>query len=209
MAIRIQQFILESYNSNTFLITNTIQNNACYLIDVGNSNAVLKVLEKDQKIKAIFLTHAHYDHIGGIEEIMNRFPDCIIYCHAYTKESLANCKMNLSFYHKTPVVFSGDNVVVITENQSIAIFNDVAIEVIATPGHNSGCLSFKLVNDFFTGDALIPGRKIVSKLKSGNKIEALNSIRKLKDITLPHGVVYPGHGNQIPAKEIDWEFYLM
>lgn len=208
MAIRIQQFILESYHSNTYLITKINHDNACYLIDVGNSNAILQALDKNQKIKGIFLTHAHYDHIGGIAEIMNRFPDCLIYCHAYTKEALADCKMNLSFYHETPVAFSGNNVIVITENQSITIFNDVVIEVIATPGHNSGCLSFKLKNNFFTGDALIPGSTIVTKLKSGNKTEALSSIRKLKDKTLPHGVIYPGHGNQIPANEIDWEFYL-
>ena len=208
MLVKIQQFVLESYNSNTFLISSSNDDNAFCLIDVGNSKDVLKSLEKEQKIKSLFLTHAHYDHIAGITEIINRFPDCIIYCHAYTKEALADSKLNLSFYHQTPVTFSGDNIVVISENSSIPIFNDLEIEVIATPGHNAGCLTFKLKNNFFTGDALIPGRAIVTKLKSGNKTEAHNSIRKLKDKTLPDSVIFPGHGNSILAKEIDWDFYL-
>ncbi|WP_445715159.1 MBL fold metallo-hydrolase [Flavobacterium sp.] len=199
---------MESYNSNTFLISSSNDNNnvSC-LIDVGNSKDVLKSLDKGQKIKFLFLTHAHYDHIAGITEVINRFPDCIIYCHAYTKEALADSKLNLSFYHQTPVTFSGDNIVVISENASIPVFNDLEIEVIATPGHNAGCLTFKLKNNFFTGDALIPGRAIVTKLKSGNKIEAKNSIRKLKRIVKPDDVIYPGHGEAVLVQNINWDFY--
>ncbi|WP_445718798.1 MBL fold metallo-hydrolase [Flavobacterium sp.] len=206
MAIRIQQFILEPYHSNTYLIS-VEQEQACYLVDLGNAKDAIASLQQDQYIKAVFLTHAHYDHIADIHYVLEKFPNCSIYCSPYTQEALADSKLNLSFYHQTPVTFSGDNIVVISENVSNPIFKDLAIQVMATSGHNAGCLTFKLKNNFFTGDALIPGRAIVTKLKSGNKIEAKNSIRKLKRIVKPDDVIYPGHGEAVLVQNINWDFY--
>ena len=196
------------YNSNTYLIRSKEATLNCYLIDIGNSEGVLQSLQEQQEIKAIFLTHAHYDHICGINEILAHFPDCIIYCSEYTAKALSDSKLNLSFYHKTPVSYDGPNVKILTNGDFIQLFDGIALEALETPGHNAGSLSFKIDNDIFTGDSLIPEVSIVTKLKSGNKLQAAESILKIKSYSTTSTTIFPGHGKSFLAEEIDWNFYM-
>lgn len=196
------------YNSNTYLIRSKEATLNCYLIDIGNSECVLQSLEVQQEIKAIFLTHAHYDHICGVNEILAHFPDCLIYCSEYTSKALSDSKLNLSFYHKTPVSYSGANVRILTDGDFIQLFDNLDLQVLETPGHNAGSLSFKIENTIFTGDSLIPECSIVTKLKSGNKLQAAESTIKIKDHSTTSTTIFPGHGKSFLAGEIDWNFYL-
>jgi hydroxyacylglutathione hydrolase len=207
VAIRIQQFILESYHSNTYLIS-VEQEQACYLVDLGNAKDAIASLQQHQYIKAVFLTHAHYDHIADIHCVLEKFPNCSIYSSLYTKEALADSKLNLSFYHGTPVAYSGDNVVVLYENDTLDLFQNQFLTVIATPGHNEGCLSFKFQHFCFTGDALIPQVKVVTKLKSGNKVAAKLSIDKIRQRLVDTDVVLAGHGAPFSKKDLDWDCFL-
>lgn len=208
MAISIQQFILEPYHSNTYLIS-VEEEQACYLVDLGNAKDAIASLQLHQYIKAVFLTHAHYDHIADIHYVLEKFPNCSIYCSSYTQEALADSKLNLSFYHGTPVSYSGDNVVVLYENETLDLFQNQFLTVIATPGHNEGCLSFKFQHFCFTGDTLIPGNKVVTKLKSGNKVAAKKSIFKLKTQLQSKDSIMPGHGELISSGDVDWDFFLL
>jgi hydroxyacylglutathione hydrolase len=207
MCLTIQYLTNEEYNSNTYLIKNKNVENSCYLIDAGQSEKVFDALTKSDKITAIFLTHAHYDHICGINQITARFPECVVYCSELTKKALANSKINLSFYHSKPTVFISNKIIEVSEENKIEIYPQIHVAILATPGHNEGCLSFKIDNALFTGDSLIPGIAIVTKLKSGNKAEAPRSIIKIKDNTSRDDVIYPGHGRSFEASKIDWNFY--
>ncbi len=208
MSVEITTIINVQYNANTYLLKNKTIRSCCYLIDIGNSEGILEALEQNQKISAIFLTHAHYDHICGINEILQKFPDCLVYCSGYTADALADSKLNLSFYHKTPVSFQGENVKVINAHDVINLFANVKLEVLETPGHNAGSLSFIIDNALFTGDSLIPEFSIVTKLKSGNKLQAVESILRIKSHSTITTTIFPGHGKPFPSKEINWDFYL-
>ncbi len=207
MRYSVQTFIQQDYNSNTYLIS-VEQEQACYLVDLGNAKDAIASLQQHQYIKAVFLTHAHYDHIADIHYVLEKFPNCSIYSSLYTKEALADSKLNLSFYHGTPVAYSGDNVVVLYENETLDLFQNQFLTVIATPGHNEGCLSFKFQHFCFTGDALIPQVKVVTKLKSGNKVAAKLSIDKIRQRLVDTDVVLAGHGAPFFKKDLDWDCFL-
>lgn len=207
MSYTIQYFINQEYNSNTYLIKNKNVPNSCYLIDAGQSEKVFDTLEKSNKISAIFLTHAHYDHICDINRIIARFPECLVYCSEYTKEALANSKINLSFYHSKPTVFISNKIIVVSEENKIEIYPQIHVAILETPGHNEGCLSFKIDNALFTGDSLIPGIAVVTKLKSGNKLLAKESIIKIQKYIDIEDVIYPGHGKPFNSRQINWSFY--
>jgi hydroxyacylglutathione hydrolase len=204
----LQSFINKKFNSNTFLIKSANDHKDCYLIDVGNAEDVLQVIEDEQRMKAIFLTHAHYDHICGIHTILERYPQCIVFCSKYTQEALRDSKMNLSFYQQTPITYVGKNVQIIAESSCIRLFEDLNIQILETPGHNEGCLTFKIENTIFTGDSLIPHIPIVTKLKSGNKEKATQSVLKIRNHIDSEAILYPGHGPSIVARDINWNFYL-
>ena len=207
MRYSVQTFIQQDYNSNTYLIS-VEQEQACYLVDLGNAKDAIASLQQHQYIKAVFLTHAHYDHIADIHYVLEKFPNCSIYSSLYTKEALADSKLNLSFYHGTPVAYSGDNVVVLYENETLDLFQNQFLTVIATPGHNEGCLSFKFQHFCFTGDALIPQVKVVTKLKSGNKVAAKLSIDKIRQRLVDTDVILAGHGEPFFKKDLDWDCFL-
>ena len=51
----------------------------------------------------VILTHAHFDHIYGLPELLKQYPNCKIYTNESGRETLANAKKNMSFYHESPV----------------------------------------------------------------------------------------------------------
>lgn len=207
MNFSIKKVINLTFNSNTFIIESN-SSNAVYLIDIGNANGVLDNLNCNQEVKGVFLTHPHYDHIADIHHLLERFPDCLIYCSLETKVALANSKLNLSFYHGTPIEYSGENIVVLNDFDTVTLYPNQKIVAIATPGHHIGCLSFQYQQFCFTGDSLIPEIAVVTKLKTGNKEAARNSIAKLKIHLDLNTVIMPGHGEQINYGNLNWDFFF-
>lgn len=203
----IETIVNEKYNANTYLIKKAIVDKSCYLIDAGNAEGVFAQLDDQDEIAGIFLTHAHYDHICGINEIANTFQNCKIYCSSYTRDALADSKINLSFYHNSPITYVGSNIQIIGDQELIALFDGLMLTSFATPGHNKGSLCFKVGDVMFTGDSLIPQVPLVTKLKGGNKSDAINSVLKIQRYTERKDLIYPGHGKPYNASQVDWKFY--
>ena len=195
------------FTSNTYLIRHKLFSNYVYLIDIGNPKEVLDVLLPDQKVKGIFLTHAHYDHICGINKIIEQFPKCIVHCSEYTYKALLSEKLNLSFYRLEPIVFNGGDVNLLYEDMSVKLFTNYCLKVLKTEGHTKGSLSYFVNEGVFTGDALIPEIPVVTKLKSGNKNEAKKSILKIHKLLDSEQNIFPGHGPIFNKSEVDWSFY--
>ena len=205
--ITIDRFEHIDFTSNTYLIRHKVFDENVYLIDIGSSQEVLDALTPNQKVKGIFLTHAHFDHICGINYIIEQFPECIVYCAEYAYEGLLSEKLNLSFYHLDPLVFKGEYVNLLNEGMSMELFTNCHLKVLETVGHNKGSLSFVIKEGIFTVDALIPGIPVVTKLKSGNKKDAKKSILIIHQLLGPEQIIYPGHGSIFKKSEVDWSFY--
>ena len=119
-----------------FEITNTIFSSQTYVIykkgcetawivDIGDVNPLLSFLEKlHLNVEGVFLTHAHFDHIYGLEALVEKFPECKVYVCEYAKQALASEKLNMSKYHGTPINYSRDNMVVVKEGESMKLFNE-------------------------------------------------------------------------------------
>lgn len=197
-----------NFTSNTYLLSQDSLSNDVYLVDVGVSKEVIDSLGVNQTIKGVFLTHAHYDHIYGVNDVLKLFPNCIVYCSEYSIQGLYSDKRNLSFYHENPIVFSGGKLKLLSEGMTIELYPNCYLEVLETKGHNEGSLSFIVENGIFTGDSIIPGYAVVTKLKSGNKEAAVKSILKILKVTKPSDILYPGHGTFCNISEIDWNFYI-
>ena len=204
--ITVDRFEHFDFTSNTYLIRHKLFDENVYLIDIGNSKDVLNALTPEQKVKGIFLTHAHYDHICGINNIIDQFPECIVYCSKYAYEGLLSEKLNLSFYHLVPIVFEGKRINLLKDGMSVELFTNCYIKAIETAGHNKGSLSFIIKEGIFTGDSLIPGIPVVTKLKSGNKEDA-KSIQLIYELLGPEQVIFPYHGPIFKNSEVDWDFY--
>lgn len=187
--MNISQHINSIFNSNTYLIKDKSYD-YCWLIDIGDTDYLI---DNSLNINGIFLTHSHFDHIYGINKIIEKFPDCIIYTSKSGNEALYSDKLNLSKYHESPLIFNGNNVKIINENDKIEIFPNISLEVIETPGHCPSCLTYYTNKYIFTGDSYIPGINLVTNLPKGNKIQAQESLEKIKELA-KNRIICPGHG---------------
>lgn len=168
----------------------------CVLIDCGYSEDLIPTLERlGKRVNAVFLTHTHYDHINGLNILIERYPDALVYTNEDGRSALTDTKKNLSKYHPeiVPFVFEHTENFRNIEEGEIDIFDGEKMQVLFSPGHDVTCFSFIVGNNLFTGDAYIPGVKTVMNFPRSNKKNALASLEIL--ITFEkHGYkVYPGH----------------
>lgn len=205
--ISVQNIKSEIFNSNVYVITSS-SNEEVFLVDCGGFEPVLNVLPKKAVVKGIFLTHYHYDHIYFIKNWIKKYPDVKFYGSGITLEGLSNPKRNLSFYHEEPIEILEVHYQVLSENEKIQLFRDSIIKVFETEGHCEGSLTFLIEKFVFTGDALIPNIPIVTKLKTGNKQRAEESVRKIRSITEENFIICPGHLKTYNYQDVDWNLYL-
>ena len=181
------------FTSKTYILSKPWEDKA-WLVDIGDIEPVLSYLdERKLYVEGVFLTHAHFDHIYGLEALVDRFPECKVYMCEYAKQALASEKLNMSKYHGTPINFTSDNVVVVKEGDRISLFaGEPEMEFYETPGHNPGCLTMVLGDKIFTGDAYIPGVGTNTRLPRADKAMAKVSLERI--MKLAEGkIIFSGH----------------
>lgn len=164
----------------------------CWLVDVGEISLIIEFVD-GRKVKGVFLTHSHHDHIFGINELMKVFPDCQIYLSEAGVEVLASDKLNFSKYVGPVVSYQGDNLIVFDKETDFELYPGVLMSAIPTPGHSPDSVSYRLGNYLFTGDAYIPGVPVVTKLRGGDKETAEKSTLFIKSMIDRNTILCPGH----------------
>jgi len=181
------------FTSKTYILSKEGEDKA-WLVDIGDIEPVVEYLEEcGLTVAGVFLTHAHFDHVYGIHALVERFPQCWVYCTEYAKVALASEKLNMSKYNGTPLRYSGDNVVTVHEGEHLTLFaGEPLMGFYETPGHNPGCLTLVVGDSIFTGDAYMPGVGTTTTLPYANKEQAKLSMERI--LALSEGKsILPGH----------------
>jgi glyoxylase-like metal-dependent hydrolase (beta-lactamase superfamily II) len=198
----IQKFINSIFNSNTYILSNE-ESNKVYVIDPGDSEPLFAYINDNNKTLAgIFLTHSHFDHIYGVNDLLLFFPETKLFASFYAKVGIFSEKLNGSLYKEMPFVVDPFEVSEIAENDVITLWKDTTLKVIETPGHDRDCVSFFVGNNIFTGDSLIPGIKVFTKFKYSDKQQAAKSINKVIELSDDESVIWPGHENSCFVKNL-------
>lgn len=168
------------FTSKTYILSKPGEGKA-WLVDIGDIDPVISYLDKHHlSVAGVFLTHAHFDHIYGLEALVEQFPKCKIYVCEYSKQALASEKLNMSKYYGTPISYSRDNVVVVKEGDTMHLFDGEPVMMFyETPGHNPGCLTMTIGGYIFTGDAYIPGVGSNTHVPNSNKEQAKTSLCRI------------------------------
>lgn len=180
------------FTSRTYFVSSETSRQ-CVIVDVGDIEPLLDYLKKNNlTVSALLLTHVHFDHIYGLPELMKVFPNIPIYTNAFGKEALGDERVNMSRYHEMPINYWGENVRVVCDGDKIPLFDGVEAVVYETPGHNPSCLTYVIGKAVFTGDAYIPGVKVVTSLPRANKRLAAESEKRILELAKGKEI-YPGH----------------
>ncbi len=163
-----------------------------WLVDCGDVEPILSLI-KGKNLIGVLLTHAHFDHIYGLNELLKLFPNTLVYTNECGTETLLDARKNMSLYHETPFVLERpDNIRIVNDGDEIELDKGITAKVVATPGHHPSCLTYIISDAIFTGDSYIPGIKVVTNLPKGNKKLAQDSVEKI--LLMSEGrIIYPGH----------------
>lgn len=166
--------------------------------DVDKIIAMLDILQG--KLKYIYLTHCHGDHIGGVSELKERCGGKIL-IHRDDAEGLNNANISLTDYIGLgKIELEADSRL---DDEDLLHLGDIELTVIHTPGHTSGstCLYCKNEGLLFAGDTVFRGTWGRTDLPTSSFEKIINSITN-KVMTLPEQtIVYSGHGKSTMIKE--------
>lgn len=159
--------------------------------DVDKIAEMINIL--DGKLKYIFLTHCHGDHILGVTDLKNRCGGKIL-IHRYDSDGLNNPEINLSPYiGMGNIELEADSRI---DDNDLIHLGELEFRVIHTPGHTKGGSSLycKKEHCLFSGDTMFRGTWGRTDLPTSSREDIMDSIEN-KLLRLPDDtIVYPGHG---------------
>ncbi len=203
--LEVTKFVNSLFTSNTYVISHPKFDDV-WVVDPGDTDNVFEWMNNHSKtiITGILLTHAHFDHIYGINEILVRFPQCVVYiANEYGKNALHDAKINCSKYtEEGPIeIFAGADIKYYPS--FLRLWDGIELHSFNTPGHSDDSQCFVVDGFLFTGDTLIKDVRTVTKLKGGaiDKLkESMEIISQLKGNGLKD---MPGHGEEFELDEYD------
>jgi glyoxylase-like metal-dependent hydrolase (beta-lactamase superfamily II) len=157
---------------------------ACAVVDPGGSarQIIQAVKASGCKPCAIFLTHGHYDHTGGVADLQEEWPDVPVYLNhrdtpvdEYTMQLFPPIRGAKSY-----------------DEGDVLTVGSLKIEVLATPGHSGGSVTLKCVECLFTGDTLFAGSCGRTDFPDGSMQTIMASLKRLGQLEGDWQVL-PGH----------------
>ncbi len=180
------------YNSVTYILP-VCDCSDCWLVDCGD---VGKVVEQGWHVCGVLLTHVHFDHIYGLNRLMELFPEAFVYTNEAGRDGLMNPKWNFSKYHvevENFVFCSPEKIRVIECEGLLNVDEGLSVEALFTPGHEPSCISYRWGDVLFTGDSYIPGVKVVANFPRSDKQLAMDSQARLQKLERSGLKIMPGH----------------
>lgn len=150
-------------------------------------------------VKAILLTHAHYDHASALNEIMNLAHGAQSFIHRLDSRILEDPTMNAAELFGV-YDFSARCTNLIDDNDLITA-GDFRIKAIHTPGHTPGSVCYLIEDCIFTGDTLFCGNIGRCDLYGGSYRNMSMSLKRIAELD-PALRVFPGHG---PSSTLEYE----
>ena len=182
------------------------------LIDIGGpiDTLVSHILENELQLKYIFATHVHMDHVEGVPQIQEQFPDALV-CYnekdcedfllmpGWIKEHYPEMYAGMM---KVPEIKKWEDYdlsifvkpdIYLEDDQTYKLGN-LEIRTFLTPGHSAGSICFLVEDILFSGDVLFYRKVGRTDLLGGSKENLVKSVRRLYTELPDATKVYPGHG---------------
>lgn len=173
----------------------------CYLLVDGGDAAVIDpgqdvtdtllrlAADNGWTYRAVYLTHGHYDHVGGVAALRRALPGLPVYLHR------ADAGQDTQLFptaHLGPLTF--------WEDGEKLTLGSLCVELLHTPGHTPGSVALLCGDCLFTGDTLFRGSMGRTDFPGGDDAAMAASLRRLAALPGDYRV-YPGHDRPTTLEE--------
>ena len=191
--MKIDRFVIGPVGTNCYIVRNE-DTDECFVTDPAACPPELvgHIRKEGLNVKAVLLTHGHFDHIMGLDDFLKEFP-VPVYAFSEEKPLLESAELNSSLgMFGSPYTFSGAEYVSDGQILHIARFE---IRVIHTPGHTAGgcCYYIPAENVLISGDTLFRASVGRTDLPTGSMGDLVRSVREKLFVLPEETKVYPGH----------------
>lgn len=192
--MRMSKLVVGPVATNCYIVSDENTKEA-FIIDPGAEpdRIIEKVKEIGVSVKAILLTHGHFDHISAVNELKREF-SVDVYVGQEDADLMADMELNVSYMFGMPYAARADKILRDGDMLEIAGFS---IKVLFTPGHTKGgvCYYFEKENVAFSGDTLFQQSVGRTDFPTGSARVLSESIKN-KLMVLPEDLqLFPGHGD--------------
>ena len=196
--------------ANSYLLYELPSRDAAIFDVAGTLDTIVHIMEENRlRLRYIFITHAHWDHVEGIFELQEKYPDAKV---CMSKEEYTAMQEYTIFAREgDPEKFaeiSKDSAIAkmisidlgairpdifVKDNEEFELGSSV-ITAILSPGHSAGSLCFACQNLLFTGDVLFFRSVGNTSFYLASRPELIRFARNLYGSFPESTIVYPGNG---------------
>ena len=193
----IDTFVLGDYMTNCHVVT-TPGHDTCWIVDCGiDPDVMLDAIEqRNLTPTALLLTHAHVDHMAGVDAALARFGDMPMYLHEAERAWTSDAMLNLSALGGRPVTCR-DATNLLHGGETLNL-NGTTWDVIHAPGHSPGSVVFahRPSNQAIVGDTLFAGSIGRYDFPTSSHEDLRHTIAQVM-MALPDDMtIHPGHGRR-------------
>lgn len=191
--MKIEKYVVGIIGTNCYLVINE-ETKETVMIDPGAYPLKVRnaVKEAGLKIRAVLLTHAHFDHIMGLDDVRKEF-QVPVYVEEADLNMMTDGNRNLSVSYVNGG-YQYQDATPVKDGQVLKIAG-MQFQVIHTPGHTPGgcCYYMEKEGVLFSGDTLFQASVGRSDFPGGSASDLVRSVKE-KLLVLPEEThVYPGH----------------
>lgn len=191
--MRVLQRTVGAFQENAYLVIDDETGDAV-IVDPGDEgDEIIAMIESSgATLRAVWLTHAHLDHIGAVSAVRRRFGDVLVHLHPMDRPVYDAASFFAESYgvpFEQPDAPDED----LAHGDALRVGN-LTFNVIHAPGHSPGHVVFYGHGIVLGGDVLFVNSVGRTDLPMANPAHMQESLRKMAALP-PDTTVYPGHGD--------------
>jgi glyoxylase-like metal-dependent hydrolase (beta-lactamase superfamily II) len=185
--------VVGPFHENTYLIVDEDAGDAVVIDPGDEGDEVITMIESGgAPLSAVWLTHAHLDHIGAVSAVRRRFGNVPVYLHPLDRPVYDSASKFAELYNlpfEQPDAPDRE-----LKHGDVMRVGSLAFDVIHAPGHSPGHVVFFGNGILLGGDVLFAGSIGRTDLPMANPAHMQESLGKLA-VLPPETIVYPGHSD--------------